>query len=130
MFRMAVVGAHLSGMPLNSQLVERRAKLLGSTHTSPDYKLFVLSHAQPLKPGLLRVAAGSGSPIEVELWEMPQVNFGSFMAHIPEPLGIGSVKLADGSSVKGFVCESLALEGAADISSVGGWRNYIASLAK
>jgi allophanate hydrolase len=127
--RVAVVGAHLSGMPLNSQLVERRATLLASTHTSPDYKLFALPKTQPPKPGLLRVAPGTGSPIEVELWEMPQAQFGSFMALIPEPLGIGNIKLADGSTVKGFICEPLALEGATDISSFGGWRNYSASLA-
>jgi allophanate hydrolase len=128
MLRLAVVGAHLSGMPLNGQLVERKATLLASTHTSPDYKLFALPRTQPPKPGLLRVAPGSGSPIEVEIWEMPQANFGSFMALIPEPLGIGSLKLADGSTVKGFICEPLALEGATDISQFGGWRNYIASL--
>jgi allophanate hydrolase len=127
--RVAVVGAHLSGMPLNSQLVERRATLLATTHTSPDYKLFALPKTQPPKPGLLRVAPGTGSPIEVELWEMPQAQFGSFMALIPEPLGIGNIKLADGSTVKGFICEPLALEGATDISSFGGWRNYLASLA-
>jgi allophanate hydrolase len=126
--RVAVVGAHLSGMPLNSQLVERQATLLASTHTSPDYKLFALPNTQPPKPGMLRVAPGTGSPIAVELWEMPQVQFGSFMALIPEPLGIGSLKLADGSTVKGFICEALALEGATDISGFGGWRNYLASL--
>jgi allophanate hydrolase len=127
--RVAVVGAHLSGMPLNSQLLERHATLLASTHTSPDYKLFALPKTRPPKPGLLRVAPGTGSPIEVELWEMPQAQFGSFMALIPEPLGIGNIKLADGSAVKGFICEPLALEGASDISSFGGWRNYIASLS-
>ena len=127
--RVAVVGAHLSGMPLNSQLVERHATLLASTHTSPDYKLFALPKTQPPKPGLLRVTPGTGSPIEVELWEMPQAQFGSFMALIPEPLGIGNIKLADGSTVKGFICEPLALEGATDLSSFGGWRNYLASLS-
>jgi len=128
MLRVAVVGAHLSGMPLNRQLLERQATLVASTQTSPDYKLFALPNTQPPKPGLLRVAPGSGSPIEVEVWDMPQAQFGSFMALIPEPLGIGTLKLADGSSVKGFVCEPLALEGATDISAFGGWRNYLASL--
>jgi allophanate hydrolase len=129
MQRVAVVGAHLSGMPLNNQLVERHATLVASTHTSPDYKLFALPNTQPPKPGLLRVASGSGSPIDVELWEIPQAHFGSFVALVPEPLGIGNLKLADGSTVKGFICEPLALEGANDISSFGGWRNYVASLA-
>jgi allophanate hydrolase len=130
LLRVAVVGAHLSGMPLNSQLLERDATLLASTHTSPDYKLFALPNTLPPKPGLLRVSPGSGHPIEVELWEMPQAQFGSFMALIPEPLGIGSLKLADGSTVKGFNCEPLALQGAIDISAFGGWRNYLAALAK
>ena len=128
--RVAVVGAHLSGMPLNGQLLERQATLLATTHTSPDYKLFALPATQPPKPGLLRVAPGSGSPIEVELWEMPMAQFGSFMALIPEPLGIGSLRLADGSTVKGFICEPLALEGATDISAYGGWRAYLAASAR
>lgn len=126
--RLAVVGAHLSGMPLNSQLLERQATLVASTHTSPDYQLFALPNTQPPKPGLLRVGPGQGSAIEVELWDMPQAQFGSFMALVPEPLGIGTLKLADGSSVKGFVCEALALQGATDISAHGGWRHYLASL--
>ncbi len=128
--RVAVVGAHLSGMPQNGQLLERQATLLATTHTSPDYKLFALPATQPPKPGLLRVASGSGSPIEVELWEMPTAQFGSFMALIPEPLGIGSLRLADGSTVKGFICEPLALEGATDISAYGGWRAYLAASAR
>jgi len=125
---LAVVGAHLSGMPLNGQLTERGATLLVRTHTSADYRLFALPNTQPPKPGLLRVLPGTGASIEVELWEIPQSEFGSLMALVPEPLGIGNVKVADGRSVKGFICEPLALEGATDITHFGGWRNYIASL--
>ena len=125
--RVAVVGAHLSGMPLNSQLTERQATLLASTHTAPDYQLFALPGTVPPKPGLLRVAPGAGAQIAVEVWEMPLPHYGSFVALIPAPLGIGTLTLADGSTVQGFICEAQALQGATDISHFGGWRAYMAS---
>ncbi|MEN9329214.1 MAG: allophanate hydrolase, partial [Pseudomonadota bacterium] len=128
--RVAVVGAHLSGMPLNSQLTERGAKLLEATHTAPEYKLYALPGTVPPKPGLLRVAAGEGAPIAIEIWEMPVTHYGSFVALIPAPLGIGTLTLADGRQVQGFLCEPLALEGAQDITHLGGWRAYIQSLSK
>lgn len=121
--RVAVVGAHLSGQPLNGQLTERGARLIESTTTSPSYRLYALE-TMPPKPGLVRVGSG-GASIEVEVWEMPFEHFGSFVALIPPPLGIGSVELADGSWVKGFLCESLALETAPDITPFGGWRAYL-----
>ncbi len=124
----AVVGAHLSGMPLNGQLTERGARLITQTHTAPDYRFYALKGTVPPKPGLLRVEPGGGTPIVVELWEMPVAQYGSFVAHIPAPLGIGSLKLADGSSVQGFLCEPQALSNATDISHFGGWRAYIQSL--
>ena len=127
--RVAVVGAHLSGMPLNSQLTERQATLVASTSTAADYRLFALPGTVPPKPGLLRVAPGTGAAIALEVWEMPLAHYGSFVALIPAPLGIGSLALADGSSVQGFICEPQALQGALDISHLGGWRAYIASLA-
>jgi allophanate hydrolase len=127
--KVAVVGAHLSGMPLNSQLTERKASLLATTETAPDYAFYALPGTVPPKPGLLRVASGQGSRIAVEVWEMPLAHYGSFVALIPAPLGIGTLALADGSSVQGFVCEAQALLGATDISHFGGWRAYIASLA-
>ena len=123
--RVAVVGAHLSGMPLNSQLTERQGSLVASTHTAPDYQLFALSGTVPPKPGLLRVAPGQGSPIDVEVWEMPVAHYGSFVALIPTPLGIGTLVLGDGSHVQGFICEPQALAGARDISHWGGWRAYV-----
>ena len=126
--RVAVVGAHLSGMPLNSQLTERGATLVGTTSTSADYRLYALPGTTPPKPGLLRVAAGQGSPIALEVWDMPLEHYGSFVALIPAPLGIGTLTLADASSVQGFVCEPEALHDAKDISHLGGWRAYIASL--
>lgn len=123
----AVVGAHLSGMPLNAQLTERGARLVGATHTAPDYRLYALPGTVPPKPGLLRVAAGEGAAIAVEIWEMPLAHYGSFVALIPAPLGIGRLLLADGRSVQGFVCEALAVAGADDITALGGWRAYIAA---
>ncbi len=126
--KVAVVGAHLSGMPLNAQLTERQAKLATTTETAPDYQLFALPETVPPKPGLLRVASGAGTRIALEVWDMPIEHYGSFVALIPAPLGIGTLLLADGSQVQGFVCEAQALHGAQDISHFGGWRAYIASL--
>lgn len=126
--KVAVVGAHLSGMPLNGQLVERGARLLRATETTPDYKLYALPGTTPPKPGLVRVEAGAGTPIAVELWEMPLTAYGSFVALIPPPLGIGSLELAGGERAQGFLCEAQASAGARDISHFRGWRAYIASL--
>jgi allophanate hydrolase len=123
----AVVGAHLSGLPLNGQLIERGARLREATTTAAQYRFFALPGTTPPKPGLLRVATG-GASIAVEVWEVPLAAVGSFLALIPAPLGLGSVTLADGSSVHGFICEAHALEGAKDITSFGGWRAYLASL--
>ncbi|MBE0589726.1 MAG: allophanate hydrolase, partial [Hydrogenophaga sp.] len=127
--RVAVVGAHLSGMPLNGQLTERGATLLSRTHTAPVYRLYALPDTTPPKPGLLRVAPGEGKRIEIEVWDMPLSQYGSFVALVPAPLSIGSLQIADGSSVQGFLCEPLALQGAADISHLGGWRAYLAATA-
>ena len=125
--QVAVVGAHLSGMPLNSQLTERGAVLLRETQTAAQYRLFALPGTVPPKPGMVRVPAAEGSALIVEIWEMPSTTYGSFVALIPAPLGIGTLTLADGGTVQGFVCESIALEGAEDITHHGGWRSYIAS---
>jgi allophanate hydrolase len=126
--RVAVVGAHLSGMPLNWQLTECGATLVSVTQTAPCYRLYALPGTVPPKPGLLRVAEGEGAGIALEVWEMPAEHYGSFVALIPAPLGIGTLQLTDGSTVQGFLCEPLALKGALDITSLGGWRRYIASL--
>jgi allophanate hydrolase len=125
--QVAVVGAHLAGMPLNGQLTERGAVLVAETSTAPEYKLYALAGTLPPKPGMARVPAGEGSSIRVEVWEMPVEQYGSFVALIPWPLGIGTIKLADGSPVQSFVCDSLALDGAEDISRFGGWRAYVAA---
>lgn len=126
----AVVGAHLSGMPLNSQLTERGATLLRATTTSPSYRLYALPGTVPPKPGLQRVVEGDeGAAIALEVWVVPLAQVGSFLALIPPPLGLGSVELADGSWVKGFICEGHALAGAQDVTLHGGWRAYVASRA-
>ena len=126
--RVAVVGAHLSGMPLNSQLTERRATLVATAETAPNYRFYALPGTTPPKPGLLRVADGTGGRIALEIWEMPAEHYGSFVALIPAPLGIGTLTLVDGSAVQGFLCEALATEDAQDITHLGGWRAYLASL--
>ncbi|HEY9110078.1 MAG TPA: allophanate hydrolase [Roseateles sp.] len=123
---LAVVGAHLSGMPLNGQLTERGATLREATTTAPCYRLFALRGTVPPKPGLQRVDEG-GSSIAVEVWNVPLRHVGSLLALIPAPLGLGSVLLGDGSTVHGFICEGHALADATDITSHGGWRAYIAS---
>ncbi|MGR4868340.1 allophanate hydrolase [Variovorax sp. LARHSF232] len=125
--KVAVVGAHLSGMPLNWQLAERGAVLVEKTQTAAQYRLYALPATLPPKPGLVRVPPAEGAAIAVEVWEMPLAHYGSFVALIPAPLGIGSLQLADGSSVQGFVCEALAAQGATDITHLGGWRRYIES---
>lgn len=121
----AVVGAHLTGFPLNKDLVSRGAELLSTTTTSKNYRLFALnSTSGPKKPGLQRVSGENGEEIEVEVWNLPKYALASFMATIPSPLGIGSLELKDSSWVHGFVCEPLGLVDATDITSHGGWRAY------
>jgi allophanate hydrolase len=122
----AVVGAHLAGMPLNGELKALGARLLETTRTAADYRLYALVGADPAKPGLLRVAPGTGAAIEIEIWALPAELFGRFVAAVPAPLSIGTIRLADGRTVQGFLVESEALAGARDISSFGGWRAYLA----
>ncbi len=123
--RVAVVGAHLTGMPLNVQLTRRNAVLVEQTLTADTYRLYALPGTVPPKPGLAK--ADSGRAIIVELWDIPLARFGEFVAEIPAPLGIGNLLLADGRSVKGFICEPWALADALDITEFGGWRAFIAS---
>ncbi len=123
--RVAVVGAHLTGMPLNPQLTERGGQLVARTTTAPHYRFYALPGTVPPKPGLQRVADGQGARIVVEIWELPVEHYGSFVALVPAPLCIGTLALDDGSSVQGFLCEARALEGALDITAYGGWRAYV-----
>jgi allophanate hydrolase len=121
----AVVGAHLSGMVLNGELKALGGRLLEATSTAPDYRLFALSTTPP-KPGMLRVEAGAGKSIELELWALPATGFAKFVAAIPPPLSIGTVRLKDGRGIKGFIVEAADIAGARDISDFGGWRRFIA----
>jgi len=129
---LAVVGAHLSGMPLHGQLVDGKARLLLATQTAPSYKLYALPGTVPPKPGLARLApddpAEEGHAIALEVYAVPLSAIGALLALIPPPLGLGSVELADGSWVKGFICEPCGIAGAQDISHFGGWRAYIAHI--
>jgi len=122
--QVAVVGAHLSGQPLNSQLVERDAVLRATTRTAVGYRLYALANTTPPKPGLVFDGNGPGA-IEVEIWDMDEAAFGSFVALIPPPLSIGTLTLYDGRQVKGFLCEAHAIKGVEDISGYGGWRAWL-----
>ena len=124
--RLVVCGAHLEGLALNGQLTARGARLLERTVSSPRYRLYALAGGPPARPGMVRVASG-GCSIEVEVWELPASELGSFVAGIPAPLGLGKLELADGRRETGFICEPCGLEGARDISHFGGWRQYLAS---
>ena len=126
--RVVVVGAHLSGLPLNHQLTERHGRLEKAARTSARYRLYALPGTTPPKPGMVR-DPGHGSAIEVEVWRLPVREYGSFVAGIPSPLGIGQVELENGEWVQGFVCEGWAVQGAEEISQLGGWRAYLAQEA-
>ena len=123
MIHLAVGGAHLEGQPLNHQLTSRGGALVASTTPAPTYRMYALDTTPP-KPGLVRVAEG-GAAVEVEVWALGAAEFGTFVAEVPAPLAIGTVELADGSSVKGFVCEPIAIDGAEDITAYGGWRAWL-----
>ncbi|AMJ60707.1 allophanate hydrolase [Bosea sp. PAMC 26642] len=120
----AVVGAHLSGMPLNGELTSLGATFLRATTTTAEYSLFALPGGPPARPGLIRTGKG-GAAIALEVWSMPPEGFGRFVAGIPSPLGIGTLALADGTRVKGFLCETIATEGARDVTEFGGWRAFV-----
>jgi allophanate hydrolase len=124
----AVVGAHLSGMPLNGELRAAGGRLIERSVTVPHYRLFALAGTKPPKPGLLRVKGGDGAAIEVEVWTLAEAAFGRFVAAVPPPLCIGTLELGDGRAVKGFLVEAEAVAGARDISHLGGWRAYLAQM--
>ncbi|KPF90177.1 allophanate hydrolase [Novosphingobium sp. AAP93] len=123
--KLAVVGAHLKDMPLHWQLTSREATFVEATHTAPTYRLYAMADSVPPKPALVHSGEG-GAAIAVEVYELGVAEFGSFTVEVPAPLAIGTVTLADGTSVKGFVAEPRALTGAEDITHLGGWRAYIA----
>lgn len=125
MMLLVACGAHMSGLPLNHQLTARGATLVRETRSAPKYRFYALEAFTPPRPGMIRTETG-GVAIDVEVWAIPRAAFGSFMAEIPAPLGIGTVELEDGSEAKGFICEAYAAEGALDISDIGSWRGYLA----
>ena len=126
--KLAVVGAHLAGMPLHWQLASREATLVRACRTAPAYRLYAMANASPPKPALAHVGEG-GAAIEVEVYELGLEAFGSFVAEVPAPLAIGTLTLEDGTEVKGFVAEPRALDGAEDITALGGWRAYVSRKA-
>jgi allophanate hydrolase len=119
-----VVGAHLTGQPLNHQLLDLGARLVRTCRTAPLYKLFALPGTTPPKPGMVRVGEG-GSAIEIEIWELPRASFGAFFPNVRPPLSIGTLEADDGEKVAGFLCEAYAVAGARDISGLGGWRAFL-----
>jgi allophanate hydrolase len=121
----ALVGAHMAGLPLNHQITELGGRFLEATWTAAEYRLFALAGGPPARPGLLRVTE-DGAPIDVELWALPTGAMGALLAQVPSPLGLGRVRLADGRGVTGFLVEAAGLEGAKDITDHGGWRAFLA----
>ncbi|MDP2081138.1 MAG: allophanate hydrolase [Pseudotabrizicola sp.] len=125
-----VVGAHLTGMPLNSQLTGLGGQFKRACTTARDYRLYVLPDALPAKPGLLRDPGFDGPGIAVEVWSLPAAGFGMFVNAIPAPLGIGKITLDDGREVSGFLCEAHSLTGAPEITALGSWKAHVARQAK
>jgi len=123
-----VVGAHMQGMALNGELVRLGARLVRRVRTTADYRLYALAGGPPARPGLLRVGDGAGAAIEAEVWELAADAFGRFVATVPAPLSIGTLRLADGTRPKGFLVEPQGLDGAEDITALGGWRAYVTRL--
>lgn len=124
--RLAVVGAHMRGMPLHGELSERGARYVATVRTAPQYRLYALAGGVPERPGLVRQPA-HGVAIEVELWDLSYQALGELMAKVPPPLAIGTLELEGGERVKGFVCEAYAVDGARDISAYGGYRAYVST---
>lgn len=129
--KIAVVGAHLSGQPLNSQLTQRDGRLVRSAKTLNVYRLYALAQTTPPKPGLIRAHEPTGVEIEMEIWELGPKEFASFVDLIPAPLCIGTIEMSDGETVKGFLVEAYAVaagSGAKEITQFGGWRKYLQAL--
>jgi allophanate hydrolase len=126
---LVVVGAHLTGQPLNPQLRQRGGVLVGAVVTAAAYRLWALDTTPP-KPGLLRVRGG-GATVRGEHWRLPVAGLGALVAALPAPMTIGSVELDDGRRLVGFLVESSAVQdvpGPPDITAYGGWREYLAYL--
>jgi allophanate hydrolase len=127
--RLAVCGAHMSGLPLNAQLTDRGSVFVKAARTTDAYRFYALAGGPPARPGLVRSMPGSGAPIALELWDVPLEEVGSFLAGIPAPLGLATIALDDGTVVQGFMCEAVATQDATDITATGDWRIYLATNA-
>ena len=127
MIKVAVCGAHMTDLPLSPKLVALGGEFVQATTTAAQYQLFKLNGFTPERPGLIRVLE-NGHAIACEIWQLPIDNYGKFVASVPSPLGFGTLALADGSTVQGFLCEAYATSNAIDISHLGGWRGYLDSL--
>ena len=125
---LAVAGAHLRGLPLNHQLLERGARFVDEVRSAPAYRLYTFTDGSIRKPGMVRVAEG-GIAVPLELWDLPEATWGSFLAEIPHPLCLGQVELEDGRWITGFLMEGSAIARCADITSYGGWKAYLARVA-
>lgn len=123
---LAVVGAHLSGQPLNYQLTDLSAELWFSARTAPCYRLYALN-SEPPKPGLVRVSK-AGAAIELEVWRLPNEHVAAFLQKVRTPLCLGQVELSDGRRVHGFLCEQYVSDRARDITEFGSWRAFLAAL--
>jgi allophanate hydrolase len=122
-----VCGAHMQGLPLNTQLTERGALFKAAVKTAPCYQLYALPGGPPFRPGLVRVIE-HGVSIDAEIWRLPATRWGDFIALIPAPLAIGTLELSDGKRIKGFMCEAYAVQGARNISAIGSWRTFLKTL--
>jgi allophanate hydrolase len=123
--QIAVVGAHLTGEPLNYQIIDCGGRFVRKAKTAPSYQLYALPGTSPPKPGLVRIGAEGGESIELEIWDLPLSELGAFLNHVPSPLTIGLIHLSDGRTVKGFLCEEIAVQDAENISTFGGWKSYL-----
>jgi allophanate hydrolase len=126
---LAVCGAHMTGLPLNWQLTDLGATFVCRAQSTADYKFYALAGGAPKRPGMVRADGPGTGAVALEIWSLPKSAFGSFIAGIPAPLGIGTIELSDGTFVKGFICEAIGTKGAADITALGDWRAYLAQKA-
>lgn len=115
---LVVCGAHLEGLPLNWQLQERGAVFVEKTKSSESYRMFVIEGVTE-RSGII-YDKENGNSIDIEIWSIPKIEFGHFVANIPAPLGIGKVETSDGRWLTGFICEGYAVEGSKEITDLGG----------
>lgn len=116
----AVCGLHMRGFALEHQLTDLDATYLKTVKSAACYRMYELD-TTPAKPGMI-MDKTNGKALEMELWSIPVSKVGAFLAQIPAPLGLGKIRLEDGTSTTGFICEPYAVAGAKDITDCGGWR--------